>query len=392
MMNSRDSNISFGAMINFPILSEAPENQERGEPEPSTQISPPVTPVRRRSRSLPSISRMYLSDTFGRPVSMVSLDRGDADRRYRPSGQGAAGAHRWSGNSSSPRTINTKDSKSNRSFSLDLPDSKEVLGSVTIARSPSRPVRETFISYASLRPEVNLVERKFSRRSGSSPFFGAVSTKRQRRHLSEQGTTTSADVITYPDKSVYFGDTVMSGARQEVETTPPDAAEPSLWSAREGTKQLKDYIQTILRRTGIQESINSDDPSYSVFQSTRGSVASIQQLPGTRESRDTEVKKRAREQKRETILQDAGSDWSWETHCTPQDDQVTVIEDWPHDSPGTELGTVAGGSSELGSPNSGIGMGEGKRRSGAGKRRDARTYSTGDRYTRELDSSGVAFI
>lgn len=389
MLHSRDSNISFGAMINFPILSEVVASQEKDESEPSVPNLSPAKSLRRRSRSLPSISRLYYSDRTGRPLSMLSLERGDSYERHSREGHNLADGQSWIRKPASLITVNTKDAKSYRSSSFDWPASTEPIDSMRISQSRTRQARDSLVSFASHKPEINLVERKLSRRSGSSPFFGAVSSRRPRQ-LSEQGTTTSADVVMYPEKPIDPPNVAMSRGLRESGILPPDSFESSLWSAREGTKQLKDYLQGLLRRTWTQESVHSDDPSYSLFESARGSLSSMHPPPSARDSRESEVKRRDEDQRRETFLPDAGSDWSWETHCTPQDDQGTVIEDWPHDSPATEIGTVAAGSSSLGSPASGVCSREARMRADSGMRLDAN--SIGERSTgsvsRAVDRGG----
>lgn len=370
MLNSRDCTISFGAMINFPILSEIVDNQEEVESENCTQSSSPSKPMRRRSRSLPSASPLCNNGRYGRPMSVLSVARGSLSQRHAEEGQDWANDQNRARPSSSWIADDTKDAKGHRSSFYHLSASRESMFNGKASHGCVTQVRESIISPASTKSEINLVERKPSRRSGSSPFFGASTTMKTRR-ISEQATTTSADVAMSPEIPLYSSDITITSELRENGIAPPDSFESSLRSACEGTKQLKDYIQNLLRRTWTQESVRSNDPSDSLFESARGSMSSTHQLPSVRDSRESEVKRIVEEQTDETLLPDAGSEWSWETHYTQQDDKLTVIEDGSSGSPTSGFGTLVAGSSNLGSPASGIGSKEVGMHTNSGKRLDA---------------------
>lgn len=372
MLNPRDSTISFGAVINFPILSEIVDGQEKAGSELHVENISTLKRMRRRSKSLPTIPPLYSSAMFKRPVSMQALAGGIHDERNAEEG------HEWVDRRSMARkslswvTVNTKDTKSLRSSSLNLSATAESFYHGETSQGLARLPRSSLIPSASFTGEVNLVEPKSNKRCGSSTFFGPSSAKRSRQ-LSEQSAASSADFSLNSGLAIPMGPSGVANlnSSEGYNIVPQDSAETSLSSAREGTRQLKDYIQSLLRRTWTQDNVQSTDPYGSPFESARGSLSSMEKFPGVRDSRGSEVKRRIDEQRHESLLPDTASEWSWETHYTEQDDKETVIEDGTNNSPTTEFGTVATGSSDLGSPVRGLGSKDERMYTGSGRRLDA---------------------
>ena len=350
IVNSRDSTISFRALINFPILSDTGHNQWNAESESSNKDISPTKPTRRRSRSLPPVPPLYSTRSYDRPLSMLALagrgptqEPGKDDQEL--DGESQAGV------SSSCVTLTAKEEKSHRSSSLNFSASSELLSCGEISHNHNGRVRESLLPSISQTQGITLVERKPSKRSGSLALLGTETTRRSRQ-LAEQAITTSADVMMYPETAMALSDIAIPNRTGE-NNISPDPFESSFWSAREGTRQLKDYIRGLLRRTWTQDSIRSHDPSDSLFESARGSMSSMHHSPGVRDSRDIEMKRRVEDQRHESLLHDADSEWSWETHYTQQDDRATVIGDESNNSPSTTVfGTLPAGSSNLGTPSS----------------------------------------
>jgi len=123
-------------------------------------------------------------------------------------------------------------------------------------------------------------------------------------------------------------DTILHGLREENADSHRDSFGISYGLAREGTRQLKSYIQSQLSRTRTRTSIRSNESKDSRFESASGSVLSLQQsqiqCSPERQKEDDEY---------EDYLPEDYSDGSWETHHTSRDSQGNIIEYGADDSP-----------------------------------------------------------
>jgi hypothetical protein len=376
-LNSRDSTISFRAMINFPMLSDIVYNHENDETRSAVQDSP-TKPVRRRSRSLPSAPQLYNGERYDRPLSMLALARWCQNRKPAEEGKQAADGQCSGEKSSSWITVKTEDETGNCSSSLTSAISADSLCDGRVYQS--------LIPSISQVQEAKLVERKPSKRSGSLALLGTAATRKP-RHLDEQVTTTSADVVMCAESPIAPSVATISNHPGEKSTAPLDSFESSFWSAHEGTRQLRDYIQNLLRRTWIQGSVKSYDPSDSLFESARGSMSSIRHASSFRNSVGSEVRRRVEEENHESFLPDTASEWSWETHYMQQDDRATVNGDESNNSPTTtEFGTLPVGSSNLGSPASDIHSKNMKLHAGSGKGYHAMASSVDEKSTKSAST------
>lgn len=98
--------------------------------------------------------------------------------------------------------------------------------------------------------------------------------------------------------------------------------------AREGTRQLKSYVQSHLSRSRTRSSIRSTESKDSRFESASGSMMSLYQFqahqPPASQGGDDEY---------EDYLPDDYSEGSWETHQSLRDSQGNVIEYSTEDLP-----------------------------------------------------------
>jgi axial budding pattern protein 2 len=115
-------------------------------------------------------------------------------------------------------------------------------------------------------------------------------------------------------------DTTMHDLQEEKDTIPRDSFGISYGLAREGTRQLKSYIQSQLSRTRTKSSVKSNESKDSRFESASGSMRSLQQThlqwPPERQNPDDEY---------EDYLPDDYSEGSWETQQESPDSQGNMV-------------------------------------------------------------------
>jgi hypothetical protein len=326
ILNSRDSNISFAALINFPILSESLNNQETAEVVPSAQNLNPTRQMRRRSRSAPSAERVSSGIIYGRSQSISSFARVDLNGRQAGHGQGLARK------STSWLTMNATYEQSRPSSSTNLTAAAESLHLGEVARDIHRS-------------ETSLTCRPISRRPGSSPFFSALTT-RNSRQLPVKVVASSADSVTYSEEPMSALDPAISQSSAENRTIP-DSFETSFWSAREGTRQLGAIVQNLLRRTWTQDSIRSNESSDSLFEQVGGSMSSMHQLHGINNINDAKGKKGDAEQEHKNYLPYDDTKWDSGTHYMQQGSQGSLVEYGTEDSRVPEFAMLAAGQPNL---------------------------------------------
>lgn len=178
-------------------------------------------------------------------------------------------------------------------------------------------------SYTGIRP--------VSRRVGSPFFFGGSSTRRASRST-KHVRTSFADSPTVPEEAV-MGDTleqsIQQGLRQNTgETTGTrDSFGISYGMAREGTRQLRSYIQNQLHRSRTKGSIMSMTSKDSRFESASASMYSLpldQTYHSAREDRNAD------NHNAEEHLDDF-SEGSWETQFA--DSEGNVVQHASSDVP-----------------------------------------------------------
>jgi hypothetical protein len=329
--NARDSNISFAALINFPILLESVDNRKTADVEPVTQKLDPTNLGRRRSRSVPFMQQIYSTVRHGNSASILPLARVDEKWRDGEHDKGWMDGQDQARSSTSWTITNTTNEESEQASS---PNSSTAGGSLHLKEVTSG-------RGSACRP--------LSKPTGSLSLFGS-STMRRSRQLLGGATISSADAFAYPEEPLDPSDIAISHGPEENSTYPSESFETSFRCARESTKQLKDYIQSLLRRTWTNDSVTVEESGGSLFESTRGSMWSMHQPSNALDPQDTEEARSAGEYRQDDTLPYPDSEWSWESHYThpdDQDDRGTVVEYETEDSSAIEIDRLLAEQSNL---------------------------------------------
>lgn len=118
--------------------------------------------------------------------------------------------------------------------------------------------------------------RPVSRRLDSSPFFGGFALRKSRRSP-KKFRTSFADSPTVPEEATMSGalEAVPQGIGQRSDDVPRDSFGISYGMAREGTRQLKSYVQSHISRSRTRSSMRSTESKDSRFESASGSMMSL---------------------------------------------------------------------------------------------------------------------
>ena len=340
ILNLRDSNFTFTPLDNFSVLSTRSTMLETPGLNHSSERLNHAKSARRKSKVIP-IDRTGIGIGHSKRGSIRSF--GGVNVKRRSAGHGRdwmvgtpdqldQGLVR---NSRTWLTVNSGDTeeRSRRSQASNLTDSMDLTEALRTAPVSIKQVPKSPIPSPSVRlSQSSNNSRPVSRRIGSSPFFGG-SSFRSSRKSSKRVRTSYADSPTVPEESSMVGtleNVVVHGLREEIDP-PRDSFGISYGSAREGTRQLRSYIQSQLGRSKTIRSMKSAESKDSRFESASSSMQSFHQSQIFRESERIEHERReVQGDEYEDYLPDEYSDGSWETQ---RDSQGNVIEYSEKDSP-----------------------------------------------------------
>jgi axial budding pattern protein 2 len=310
LLNLRDSSFSYAPLDKFSVLSKYGSILESPRP--------PRSKSRRQSRFMPTLGRTPSGIGHGGRESISSLPRNSGKRRSVGHGQDWASGRALARDSQTWLTVastepNPRNSRSSYSALSEYEDDnkrKSGLRMSTIRQVPKSPSVPAGSSHLSQSSGNSRTSRPVSRRLGESPFFGGSSSRNSRKSP-KKVRTSFADSPTVPEEATMGGslkDTTMHDLQEEKDTIPRDSFGISYGLAREGTRQLKSYIQSQLSRTRTKSSIKSNESKDSRFESASGSTRSLQQAhlqrSPERQNPDDEY---------EDYLPDDYSEGSWET-------------------------------------------------------------------------------
>ena len=333
ILNLQDSNFSVIPIENFSALSKRTSVPKVPEfPYPPGDRLQDTKPANRKSRFFPGVDRRS-GIGYGGRESIADL----ADPQEKRDGVGRGKI--WEPvsipresrtslniNLTTAQEQNRLSNVSNITENTDLLDSDQVaplsIGKVTKDPIPPSPACPSNSSVAS---------RPVSRRAvGSSPFFAGGGSTRSSRKLNAR--TSYADSPTVPEETILGAvDTPTISDAREGSTTPRDSFGISYGSARDGTRQLRSYIQSRLGRVRTNSSMKSNDSKDSRF----GSANSLRQpqpniIIHSRSPADGRAEAEAgaeAEDEYEDYLPDDRSEGSWESvHTVHRDSLGNIIE------------------------------------------------------------------
>jgi len=341
ILNLRGSSFSLTPLENFSALSRRQSAQD--EPEPIRKLEKPTQrkPIKRQSYVGSTLDRRRSGIGHGARTSISSLSSKSVQRRSVGHGQEwMAGSGQSPGLARNSRTWLTVGSTgdSNRQSNVSaLSEYSDTYAGSTRGMS-IRQVTKSPSIVLSKRPsqssQASRSSRPVSRRIGSSPFFGGNSA-RDSRFSPKKVRMSYADSPTVPEEPL-VGDSlenvVVHGLREEG-TPPRDSFGISYGLAREGTRQLRSFIQGQLHRTKTKESIRSTQTKDSRFESAVPSLQSLHQ------SQHPPIPTQPDDDEHEDYDSENFSEGSWETHPPSRDSQGNPIEYSGDESP--EVSTAA---------------------------------------------------
>ncbi|KAH7350855.1 hypothetical protein BKA65DRAFT_246140 [Rhexocercosporidium sp. MPI-PUGE-AT-0058] len=329
ILNLRDSNFSLTPLDSFSILGKEGvfSNATEAIPPilPSIKMSIPAKSARRQSRILPTMDRPRAVG-HGRNQSVLSFSRIPINRRSIGHGQDWSGGRNLARESRTWLTIAENEkrrSNTSASSTYEVPQSSQVFPRKTIrqvTKSPSIPPQSMVLSESSGNSRLS---RPVSRRVGSSPFFGGSSIRNSGKITKKPFRTSYADSPTVPEEAIMdsLEATIAQGLREMSDgTDPQDSFGISYGMAREGTRQLRSYIQSHLgARTKTISSIRSYESRDSRFESAPGSMSQMDQCSETGVHLYDDVY--------EDYIPDGFSEGSWETQRGARDEEGSVVTD-----------------------------------------------------------------
>lgn len=333
ILNLTDKNFSVKSLNNFSALSNRDSIPEHRDASPCIEQLASGKMARRNSRFAPPANRRSgighggkdgLSNLVGENVKRRSIGHG----QNWDTGNGLARDSRtW-------LTVNMEDQRKRRSDSSQLTENENVLIPAdklrTIKRVPQSPIAplsaRVSISSANSRP--------ISRRTiGASPFFGGRSSSRASKRSPRKIRASFADSPTVPEEETMgdFENQIVNGPG-EGSHTPRDPFGISYGAAREGTRQLRSYIQNRLVKTRTRSSMKSNDSRDSRFDSATGSIQSLHQSRSNGNLERSGLGTREGNDEYEDYLPDGHSEGSWETNESQRDSQPNAITYGTEDS------------------------------------------------------------
>ncbi|KUJ15626.1 uncharacterized protein LY89DRAFT_89743 [Mollisia scopiformis] len=273
---------------------------------------------RRRSKFMSSSGRPLSGLGHGARPSNSSIPGLNERRRSVGHGQDEVDGQGLPRDSRTWLTVGTTDMsernrRSNTSALSEYSDSRQDDANVdprirAVTKSPAEPVSTT----TSRRP------RPLSRRVGSSPFFAGSSSRNSRRSP-KKSRTSYADSPTVPEEAT-MANNLPRLVHPVIDELPRDSFGISYGLAREGTRQLRSYIQSQLAGAKSRRSLRSTESRDSRFESAAGSMLS---LPQSRTQHSPE--RPTGDDSYEDFLRDGFSEESWETQGSLHNSQENVV-------------------------------------------------------------------
>jgi axial budding pattern protein 2 len=329
ILNLRDSNFSFAPIERFSVVETHASIQQVSESSRASNRLSRTKSTRRQSRLVPLLSRTRSGIGHGGGRDSVSSLSGDSGKR-RSIGHGQDWTLRrgLARNSKTWRTIGSLEAydlnrRSTVSASSEYADMKpEDVARLSTIRQVTKSPSIAFSAYPSASSEHSRRSRPVSRRLDSSPFFGGSASRKSRRSP-KKARTSYADSPTVPEEATMIGNLENASQKldQEQDDVPRNSFGISYGMAREGTRQLKSYVQSHLSRSRTRSSIRSIESKDSRFESASGSMKSMQQFQPQRQTEN-----QIEDSVYEEFLPDGYSDeeGSWKTQNSAQDGQGNV--------------------------------------------------------------------
>jgi axial budding pattern protein 2 len=326
ILNLRDSNFSFAPMERFSVVKKHASIQQMSDQSYVSNRISRTKSTKRRSGFM--LSRRPSGIGHGGGRDAISSFSGNSEKR-RSAGHGqdwtlgqgiARNSKTWlTIGSSEADELNRRSTVSALSEYADMkPEDVVRLSTIRqVTKSPSIPLA----GRPSASSEHSRRSRPVSRRLDSSPFFGGSASRNSKsRRSSKKVRTSYADSPTVPEEATMTRnlETIPQGPGQENEDLPRDSFGISYGMAREGTRQLKSYVQSHLSRSRTRNSMRSTESKDSRFESASGSLMSLHQFQTQKQPES-----RGDDDGYEDFLRDDYSDGegSWETQHSPQDNQ-----------------------------------------------------------------------
>ncbi|TAQ90172.1 hypothetical protein B7494_g1476 [Chlorociboria aeruginascens] len=348
ILNLSDNNFSASPLDNFTVLSHSPTVQVqralsseklRLHRKSATRNLRFAPTVQRRRSGIGHGGRESISSFSGTSIKRRSIGHGQdpaSPESSEPAGPGHARDSRtWltveATEVAEKRCISNA---SNMTESTDLlypPEPSSEPAPLAIREGPGSPVPKSFRNSNS-----STNARPVSRRIiGSSPFFGGGSTRNSRRsNPSKHIRTSFADSPTVPEEATMSGlleNRVIHGLRDTSDSSR-DPLGISYGLAREGTRQLKSFVQNQLTRTRTRASMKSMDSKDSRFESADTSMYSLPRPDNTFGNQRNVNEKGDAQDEYEDYLPENDSEGSWETHYSRRDSRGNAIESTIEDS------------------------------------------------------------
>jgi axial budding pattern protein 2 len=318
ILGLHDIDFSSTPLVDFSTLAR----HESVHDTPGTYARKTALPNRtsRRHSKFMSFSGRPLSGLgHGTRPSVSSTSRGIEKRRSGGHGQDWMDGQGMSRNSRTWLTVGTSEMseqnrRSNPSALSDYSDERRGDANVdprirAVTKSPAEPA-----SRANSRHS-----RPLSRKFGSSPFFAGSSATRNSRKSPKKMRTSYADSPTVPEEAT-MANNLPAMFHPKVEELPRDSFGISYGRAREGTRQLRSYVQSHLAGTRSRHSMRSTESKDSRFESATSSMLS---QPQSRSQRSPE--RPIGDDGYEDFLRDGFSEQSWETQGSIHASQDNVI-------------------------------------------------------------------
>ena len=286
ILNLRDSNFSFAPIERFSVVKANSSIQQISESSRASNRFSRTESTRRQSRLMPMQSRPRSGVGHGGGRDSVSsLSGNSGKRRSIGHGQDWTPGQGLARNSKTWRTIGSPeaDELNRRSIVSALSEYADMKPEDVARLSTIRQVTKSppimLSPYASASSEHSRRSRPVSRRLDSSPFFGGSASGRSRRSP-KKARTSYADSPTVPEEATMTGtmDGPSQGPGQEHDGLSRDSFGISYGMAREGTRQLKSYVQSHLSRSRTTSSVRSTESKESRFESASGSLKSMRQF------------------------------------------------------------------------------------------------------------------
>ncbi|CZR60372.1 uncharacterized protein PAC_10268 [Phialocephala subalpina] len=308
----------FSALARHTAVLDTPQTYAR-------KTTAPQRASKQRSRFMSSSGRPLSGLGHGTRGSVSSSSGPLEKRRSVGHGQDWMDGQSLSRDSRTWLTVGTQEMsdqnrRSNTSALSDFSDPRRGYANVdarirAVTKSPAEPVSSGANSRQS---------RPLSRRVGSSPFFAGSSSSRNSRRSPKKTRTSYADSPTVPEEATMAsnltGPPNLGFQEQKQDDLPRDSFGISYGMAREGTRQLRSYIQSQLARTKSKRSMKSMESKDSRFESAAGSMLS---LPQSRAQRSPE--RQQIDADYENFLRDGFSEESWETQGSDHPSQENIV-------------------------------------------------------------------